>query len=453
MFSRIVANLFSPNPGSQNSPARGGGRAPRRDSSAHERSRSSSSGLSSGSAAVSRKHRPDYSLLIISLLLSAVGLVVVYAISPGLAATKGVGTNYFVIKQSIAISLGLAAFAVFSIVPFRTLRKAQYILLGLAAISCVAVLIVGEEINGASRWIQIGGLSFQVAEIIKFALIIWLAAFLTERMRSGEMGNNLKTLRPLLIVMAVIGVVVAKVQSDLGSTGVMIAIIVVMAFAAGLPMKRLALIGAIVAVGTLLAISTSSYRRDRVATFLNPQSDCQASGYQSCQALIAVGSGGVFGLGLGNGVQAYGYLPEAANDSIFAILAEKFGFLGVSIVLGLYLLLFSRFKRIIERTADPFARLFVIGVLAWLSTQAIINIGAMIGLLPLKGITLPFISYGGTSILFVMAALGVVFHISRFTTFEPIRNVKMNKKEPDYDNRPLRRRVGRPYYAASSRRV
>lgn len=411
----------------------------------------STSGMST--ASLSRKHRPDYSLLIISLLLAAIGLVVVYAISPGLAATKGVGTNYFVIKQSIAICLGLVAFAICSALPLEVLRKGRVVLLILAIISSIAVLIIGEEVNGASRWIQVGGLSFQVAEIIKFTLIVWLAVFLTERMRSGEIEDNKKTLQPLLIVMAVVGIVVAKIQSDLGSTGVMIAIIVVMAFAAGLPVKRLALIGAIVAVGTLLAISTSSYRRDRVATFLNPQSDCQASGYQSCQALIAVGSGGVFGLGLGNGVQAYGYLPEAANDSIFAILAEKFGFLGVSIVLGLYLLLFSRFKRIIERTADPFARLFVIGTLAWFSTQAIINIGAMIGLLPLKGITLPFISYGGTSILFVMAALGVVFHISRYTSFEPIRNVRFSKKEQNNDDRPLRRRVGRPYYAASGRRV
>ncbi len=160
----------------------------------------------------------------------------------------------------------------------------------------------------------------------------------------------------------------------------------------------------------------------------------------------------MFGLGLGNGVQAFGYLPEAANDSIFAILAEKFGFVGISIVMGLYVLLFSRFKRIIERTKDPFSRLFVVGVLAWISTQTIINIGAMIGLLPLKGITLPFISYGGTSILFIMAALGVVFQISRYTSYEPIRTNKTNSKENNDDNRPMRRRVGRPYYAASSRR-
>lgn len=414
----------------------------------------SPSGLSTNS--LSRKHRPDYTVLIVALLLSVAGLIVVYAISPGLAATRGVDNNYFVTKQVIAIGLGLAAFAIVSSLPISAIKKSRNVLIALTAIGAVAVQIAGEEVNGATRWIQVGGLSFQVAEMIKFTLIIWLASFLVERMRNGEMADSKKTLQPLLIVVAIIAVVVAKLESDLGSTGVMIAILGVMALTSGLPLKRIALIMGIVAIGTMILISTSSYRRDRVATFLNPQSDCQSSGYQACQALIAVGSGGMFGLGLGSGVQAYGYLPEAANDSIFAILAEKFGFIGVSIILGLYLLLFSRFKRIIERTRDPFSRLFVIGVLAWISTQAIINIGAMIGLLPLKGITLPFISYGGTSILFVMAALGVVFQISRYTAFEPIRNVKSNSnnsKENSYDNRPLRRGLGRPYNAASSRRT
>jgi cell division protein FtsW len=212
-------------------------------------------------------------------------------------------------------------------------------------------------------------------------------------------------------------------------------------------MKRIMLISAVIAVGTIIAISSSSYRRERVATYLNPSADCQDSGYQACQALIAVGSGGIFGLGLGKSVQAYGYLPEAANDSIFAVLAEKFGFFGVSIVLGIYLWLFGRFRRIILRTPDLYSRLFVVGVLAWISVQSIINIGAMIGLLPLKGITLPFISYGGTSLVFVMAALGAVFNISRYTTFEAIRNVtKAGEGSNDYI--PGRGRQRRPHYAA-----
>jgi cell division protein FtsW len=403
---------------------------------------------------MSRRHKPDYVLIVIALLLAVIGLIVVYSISPGLASVKHVDQNYFVTKQIIAIGLGLIAFGLCSWLPIEALKKLRSVMVILCGVGVIAVQVFGEEVNGASRWIQVGGLSFQIAEMVKFTLILWLGVFLMERMQNNETDSNEKTLRPLFIIMLLVGVFIAKLESDLGSSAVIIAILATMAFTAGLPWKRLLMIGGIVAIGTILAISTSSYRRDRVATFLNPTQDCQTTGYQSCQALIAVGSGGIFGLGLGKSVQAYGYLPEAANDSIFAIIAEKFGFVGVSLVIGLYMVLFARLRRIIEHTADPFSKLFVIGVLAWISTQTIINIGAMIGLLPLKGITLPFVSYGGTSIVFVMAALGAVFQISRYMNYEPIRyaNVK-NSKEERYDDRALRRRNSRPYYAASGRRA
>ena len=409
----------------------------------------SASALSSDN--LSRRHRPDYLLIILATLLSVIGLVVVYAISPGLAASKNVDTNYFVTKQAISVILGFVAFAVFSYLSLRSLRHSKNILIGLSGVGVIVVQFFGVQVNGAYRWIQIGGLSFQIAELIKFTIIVWTAAFLTEKLRRGEVEDFKKTLKPLLILLLIVGIVVAKLESDLGSTGVMVAMVAMMAFVAGLPLKRIGLIAGIVVLGTFLAISTSSYRRDRVVTFLNPTRDCQDAGYQACQALIAVGSGGVVGKGLGNSVQAYGYLPEPQNDSIFAILAEKFGFLGVSVVIAVYLALFSRLRRIIERTADPFSRLFVVGVLAWFSIQTMINIGAMIGVFPLKGITLPFISYGGTSILFVMAALGVVSQISRYTSFEPIRNSSTNKGNR-HDNRSVRERVGRTHYASSTGR-
>ena len=395
-----------------------------------------------------RRHRPDYVLLILALALLSIGLVVVYSISPGLAASRDVSENYFVSKQLIAIGLGLFAFAVFSAVQVSSLKRWRNGVALVAIAAALGVQLFGSQINGASRWIQAGGLSFQVAELIKLALIIWLASFLVERIVSGKISSFSDTLQPLLILMAIIGVVVAVFESDLGSAGVMVAIVIVMAFAAGLPMKKIGLVALIIAIGTIMAISTSEYRRERVATFLNPSADCQASGYQACQALIAVGSGGIFGLGLGKSVQAYGYLPEAANDSIFAVVAEKFGFIGVSLIISIYLWLFTRFRRIILRTPDMFSRLFVVGVLAWISVQAIINIGAMIGLLPLKGITLPFISYGGTSLVFVMAALGIVFNISRYTSFAPIRNVSL-AGEGNNDNHSRGGRQRRPHYATA----
>jgi len=197
----------------------------------------------------------------------------------------------------------------------------------------------------------------------------------------------------------------------------------VMIYVAGLPGRWLAMAAAVVLVLGTMFIASTPYRRERLATFMNQSDNCQKEefrnneGFQVCQALISVGSGGVAGLGLGRSVQAYGYQPEAANDSIFAIYAEKFGFLGVAVLLALLAALFGRLKNLAERAPDDFSRLFVIGVLAWLSVQAIINIGGMLGLIPLKGITLPLVSYGGTSVVFVMAALGIVFNISRYTNY------------------------------------
>jgi len=182
-----------------------------------------------------------------------------------------------------------------------------------------------------------------------------------------------------------------------------------------------------------------------LTTFLHPEQNCQTTGYQECQALISVGSGGVLGLGLGYSVQAYGYLPEASNDSIFAIMAEKFGFIGTVSILVIYGFFVARLKRIAERVPDQFQRLLVIGVMTWLSIQMIINVGAMTGLLPLKGITLPLISQGGTSLIFLAAALGIVFQISRYTSYSVIEsNIEVD--EPNISNDSFNGRgVRRPH--------
>jgi cell division protein FtsW len=369
-------------------------------------------------AVTQRRHKPDYVLLVLTAILLVVGLVVIYSISPGLAIQRNVGENYYVNKQLIAIGLGIVTFLIMATIPFETWRKLQKPLIIAAVLATlIALALPVSEQYPAHRWIRFGGLSFQSVELIKFAMIFVLAAFLAERMKRGEVNDIEKSVKPIGIAFAILVVAVAGLQSDLGSTGVLIAILGTMWFIAGLPIKRvLAGIG-IVAVIFLLAISTSAYRRDRVMTFMNPERDCQAAGYQACQALIAVGTGGLFGKGVGHSVQAYGYLPEAANDSIFAVVAEKFGFVGVTTLLCVFWAFFTRLKNIIERAPDNFSRLVVVGILAWLSTQAIINIGAMIGLLPLKGITLPFISYGGTSLIFATAAVGLVYNISRYTTF------------------------------------
>lgn len=395
-----------------------------------------------------RRHRPDYILPLLSVILMAIGLILVFSISPALAAQNSVSDSYYVSKQLIAVALGVAAFiTVGNINPVKW-RQFERPLLYMAGASALAVRIFGEQVNGAYRWIQIGGFSFQVAELIKFALVIWLAGFLSARIQDGSLNDWGKTLKPLLIALGVIGVAVAVLQSDLGSTAVMVAIMSAMAFVAGVPIRRFVLFGGVIAIGLMLVILPFSYRRSRISTFVNPAADCQGAGYQSCQALIAVGSGGFFGLGLAHSVQAYGYLPEAANDSIFAIYAEKFGFIGCAVLIGLFIGLFARMMKIFERAPDDYMRLLVAGVLAWLSTQSLINIGAMVGLLPLKGITLPFISYGGTSLMFVGGAVGLVFAVSRYTSFR----ISLDIKEGSREGHVSRRGQRRAYHTTSSRR-
>lgn len=400
-----------------------------------------------------RRHKPDYWILILSALLLTIGLVVVYSISPGLAASAHVSQSYFITKQLLDVGLGVIAFAAATAMPINFWAR-MAMPLAIAAIvgSLIAIVTPVDAVYQAHRWIRLGGFSFQIAELIKLALLVWLAGFLSSQWRAGKLADFKATLRPLIFILLGVGIVVARLQSDLGSTGVMVAMMGLMVFTVGIPLKKVALIGGLVVLLGVLAISSSSYRRERLTTFLHPESNCQTTGYQACQALISVGSGGAVGLGLGYSVQAYGYLPEASNDSIFAIIAEKFGFIGTLLIVTLYGVFISRLKRIVERTSNQFNRLLVVGVMAWLSTQMIINIGAMIGLLPLKGITLPLISQGGTSLIFLTAALGIVFQISRYTSYNITGPKEVNYETNKTNYSPNGRGVGRTYNSSLTTR-
>lgn len=403
------------------------------------------SAVASGRATTgaNRRHKPDYLVLILTAMLLIIGLVVVYSISPGLAASQNISQGYFVSKQLIDVGLGIVTFIAAAFLPTGWWRNWAKPLAIIALVGAVVVMITPvDEVYQAHRWIKLGGFSFQIAELMKIALLIWVAAFLGDNWRQRKLTDFNSTLKPLLLILLGVGVMVAYLQSDLGSAGVLVAMMGIMAYAAGIPLKKVGIIAGLIAVLVVIAVASSGYRRDRLNTFLHPGTDCQGSSYQACQALISVGSGGVFGLGLGYSVQAYGYLPEASNDSIFAIIAEKFGFIGSLAIVTIYTVFIARLKHIIAHTSDQFSRLLVVGVLAWLSTQMIINIGAMIGLLPIKGITLPLISQGGTSIIFLTAALGVVFQISRYTSYresEPINSSETSKPQYSFDRRGIRR--------------
>ena len=366
-----------------------------------------------------RRHRPDYWLIALVMILLTVGLIVIFSISPALSAVSHNDSNYYVVKQLIAIGIGLVALIATATVPLHMWRKFAVPLVVLAGVLTLLAIVLPVNPNyPAHRWVRLGILSFQSVELMKFALLVWLSGLLYDRLRDGTIRDMQQTLKPIAIAVGVIGFVVVIIQSDLGSMGVILSMVTAMLFIAGLPLKRLLLIAGIIGIGVVLAISITPYRRERLFSFLNPTADCQNAGYQACQALIAVGSGGMAGLGLGSSVQAYGYLPEASNDSIFAIYAEKFGFIGCIALLGVLVALFARIKRIAERAPDDFSRLLVVGVFVWLGVQTMINIGAMIGVLPLKGITLPFVSYGGTSVVFVLAAVGLLFQVSHYTLYD-----------------------------------
>jgi cell division protein FtsW len=395
----------------------------------------------------SRRHRPDHTILIFTALLLVIGLIVVYSISPGLASSAHVSQSYFITKQLIDVLLGVVAFTIFALLPLKQILQLAKPLMIAAALGCVIVMIMPvDAAYPAHRWIRLGSFSFQIVELLKLAMLLNLAIFLTERWRRGAIDNWKSTIRPLMIALLVIGAVVAKLQSDFGSAVVIMSIMAMMAYVAGIPLKRISMIGAVLIVLFGLAISTTPYRRERLSTFLHPDSNCQGSSYQACQTRIAVGSGGLLGLGLGHSVQAYGYTPEASNDSVFAIMAEEFGFIGTTMIIVLFGLYIARLKRIIERSANQTYRLIVVGVLAWFSTQLIINVGAMVGLLPLKGITLPLISQGGTSLVFLTAALGLVYQISRYTSYNAVepKNVQLNN-ETSSTNSLGGRRLGRAY--------
>jgi cell division protein FtsW len=359
-----------------------------------------------------RKHRPDYGLLIIACILLAVGLVVMYAISPALAGLGGgVSENYYVSRQFIAIILGLVLFFIFSRIKLETWAKLQLPMIVTSFILSILVVILGGLSN---RWLQLGAFSFQPVELVKFVLVINGAFFLAKMAALGHTGR-MAALKPLVAIFLLFGIVIVVLQRDLGSAFVLCGMAGIMAYVAELPLKRLLIFGSLVIMMVIIAIASTGYRRDRLLTFLQPERDCISTGYHACQALIAVGSGGLFGVGLGHSVQAYGYLPKAANDSIFAIYSEKFGFVGTIVLLALYGALLLRILNIMQRAPNKTTQLICGGVFSWLAIQATVNIGAMIGLLPLKGITLPFISAGGTSLIFVMMALGVVFQISSYT--------------------------------------
>lgn len=362
-----------------------------------------------------RAHRPDYNMLIAIYALLLWGVVMIYSIGPVLARA----TDISVTKQLFAVAISTVAFWFAAKASPNFWRKALPLIIGITVVTTLLLLIPGGAItdsaNGATRWIEVGGVSFQPSELLKLTVILYFALFLASRMRRKQISDHRSTLLPVAGILVVMAFFVGIIQKDLGTMIVIAMIVFTMLYVAGLPKKDLALlIGAgLLAVASLILVAP--HRLQRVTTFISPESDPTGSGYHIQQSLIAIGSGGVSGRGVGQSVQAFGYLPEAANDSIFAIHAETVGFIGVIILMVLFGFMLRRIQLHSMAAGTEYHRLIIIGIFAWLFTHIVINIGAMLGMVPLTGITLPLISYGGSSMVLIMLALGIVFSLSRYS--------------------------------------
>ncbi len=410
-----------------------------------------------------RRHRPDYQLTLYAGILLAIGLIVLYAISPArvelinLTGSK-LDQAHFMQRQLLYLLAGIGAFVAAAWLPLKTWTRLAgwFLLAGLGLSLLLAVfgwlhIPLALEAGGAVRWFNLGVVSFQPAEILKFSLLLYTAAFLAGRKAEGRVNSPADTLLPLGLLMGVVLLFIIVLQKDMGTGITMIGIVLSMLYIAGLSFKNFLMTAGILASIGLLLVVTSPHRLERISTFFNPvAANSAASGYQIAQAKIAIGSGGLMGKGLGQSVQAFGYLPEALNDSIFAILGEKFGFIGLVSILAVFYALLFRLVKLIEQTAEPAWQLIAAGIFGWIGTHAVVNIGAMVGLLPLTGITLPFLSFGGTSLLFIMLVLGIAFHISRYTNHQLSGKLNASDEgEKAYARFGGRRGIGRPRHPGS----
>lgn len=357
----------------------------------------------------------DYPLLLIVGAIIFFGLIMLWSASAPSGYEEFSDSYYFVKHQLIfGFIPGLAALLALSRIPYTFWRTHAFNLLILSIVLLVLVFIPGFSagIGTAHSWISIGGVfSLQPSEIVKLTFLFYLAAWLGGRDERGVKDVHSGFL-PFLLVLGTI-MLLMILQPDVGTMSIIAAMALVVYFVAGAPLAYvLGLIAAGVGALTLL-ITTAPYRAARFTTFLHPELDPQGIGYHINQALLAIGSGGFFGVGYGHSRQKFQYLPEVAGDSIFAVIAEELGFVFALITMALFLLLLWRLLAIAQNTSDRFAKYFVIGVAAWLTLQAFVNIGSMVALMPITGVPLPFISYGGTSLAIAMAAIGVVLNMSK----------------------------------------
>lgn len=361
----------------------------------------------------------DYSLLFIVLFLLGFGLVMLYSTSSYEAAQDYGSSTFFLEKQLKATILGLAAMMVVANIPYHFWEKFY----GLGYVASVVLLLLiipfGHESGGAKRWFRIGGLSIQPSEIAKLCMILFLAVMIC------KMGKGIRSWKGFIAVILMplpVVLMVWKITSNLSSAIIIMGIAVLMVFVASPDYKKFILMGVIGAAGVALVVflivnaasaDGLNYRGERVLAWLDPEAYVSDTGYQTLQALYAIGSGGIWGKGLGQSMQKLGFIPEAQNDMIFSIICEEMGLAGAFLVILLFGLLIWRLMVIATHVKELFGAFLVAGVMGHIMIQVILNIAVVTNTIPNTGITLPFISYGGTSVVFLLAEIGLILNVSR----------------------------------------
>ncbi len=357
---------------------------------------------------MSRTQLEQRLLVLVTLGLVAFGLVMVFSATSASAAIGAGDPMKFLVKQGIYALAGLVALAAFSRFDYHRLRALAPVLLVGALVGCVAVLAVGPSINGAHRWFIVGPVSLQPSELAKIAVCIWVCAVLSRRPAPRTMGELMK---PIGIVVGVFGGLIV-IQPDLGTTISLFVMVAGILLVSGMPLRLFALATSLALGIGVAAIWMEPYRRERVFSFLDPWKDAQGSGFQTVQAIIGIGSGGVTGEGLGQGIQKINFLPEAHTDMIFAVVGEELGLVGSTLVIAAFGTFAWAGFRIALQCKDPFGKRLAAGITTLVAGQAAINLAAVLGIAPLTGIPLPFVSYGGSSLLVLLAGVGVLLNIA-----------------------------------------
>ncbi|HEA84419.1 MAG TPA: putative lipid II flippase FtsW [Candidatus Wildermuthbacteria bacterium] len=371
-----------------------------------------------------KTHSPDSILLGLCVALLFAGIFILASVSAAFSLQK-TGSTFFFLNHQILFGLipglFLAGIAYFTPIAFIKKWSVVGLLLAIITLGLVFIPEIGGKLGGAARWITLGPITFQPSEFLKIGFILYLASWLSARTqkqpalrKQSWFSESGQTLLIFGIIISVLGIFLI-LQPDIGTLGVIGIISIIMYFSASTPLWHTIFLAGSGVAALIVLIQLAPYRLSRVAVFLDPSLDPLGKGYQLKQALIGIGSGGIFGVGLGLSLQKFGILPEPISDSVFAVFAEEAGFIGAVLLILLFLAFAWRSIVIAKRIKDPFGKLVIIGIASWITIQAFVNIGSMLGLLPLTGIPLPFISYGGSALVAELIGLGVLLNISRRT--------------------------------------